>query len=353
MNRISFLKRAAMLLLVAVPATSLWAYEGSGSQESPYKISSASDLTTLASEVNGGTSYSGYYFQLTDDIDLNGVAFTPIGSSVTTGNGPQATTTLYPFSGQFDGAGHYISGITIDNNSSNNQGLFGVIGSGAIVKNLVLTNSYFDGKDNVGGIAGTNYGTIENCHVTTTVTIHASHIQGHDLKCIAHGGIAGLNGGTVTGCSSSAIISSANSTNKNQSFGGIVGQNGFENGHQNVYLGTVSDNFAIAVNLSSCGEGNYGIIIGQNKNGTVTTNYYNGCKLDDVIKESAFGVGKDKKDNNKIPVDLDGGAEHGYYAALVGEYIIATTQSDITTVIVPAHLEDVAIEKMTDRKSVV
>ena len=335
-----------MLLLVAVPATSLWADEGSGTPGSPYLISSASDLTTLASEVNSGTSYSGYYFKLNADIDFDDVTFTLIGSSVTTGNGPGATTTLYPFSGQFDGAGHYISGINIDNNSSNNQGLFGIIGSEATVKDLVLTNSYFDGKDNVGGIAGTNYGTIENCHVTNTVTIHASYIQGRDLKCIAHGGIAGLNYGTVTGCSSSAIISSANSTNKNQSFGGIVGQNGNQ-GPEGNYTGTVSNSFAIAVNLSSCGEGNYGIIIGQNKNGTVTTNYYNGCKLDDVIKESAFGVGHKQGKDNITPVDLDGGAEHGYYAALVGEYIIATTQSDITTVIVPAHLEDVAIEKIT------
>ena len=358
MNRISFLKRAAMLLLVAAPATSLWAYEGSGSQESPYKISSASDLTTLASEVNGGTSYSGYYFQLTDDIDLNGVAFTPIGSSVTTGNGPQATTTLYPFSGQFDGAGHYISGINIDNNSSNNQGLFGVIGSGAIVKNLVLTNSYFDGKDNVGGIAGTNHGTIENCHVTKTVTIHASHTEGreNELKCKAHGGIAGSNGGTVTGCSSSAIISSANSTNKNQNFGGIVGQNGITIGNgpnAQTQGGTVSYNIAVGMNLSSCGEGYHGAIIGHNVSGTLTSNYYNGCILDETLKESAFGEGQQMHDSGpgtpktSVPVDVDGGAEHGYFAALVGEYIIATTQSTITTVIVPAHLEDADIEKIT------
>ena len=60
-------RRAAMLLLVMMlTATAAGADStfsgGSGTEDAPYKISSEADLRQLATDVNGGNSYSGSIF---------------------------------------------------------------------------------------------------------------------------------------------------------------------------------------------------------------------------------------------------------------------------------------------------
>ncbi len=74
---------------------------GSGTKSDPYKIADASQLAFLAKSVNEGTSYSGKYVVLTEDIDLNNVEWTPIG------NGIQV------FMGNFDGKGRTIKNLKI------------------------------------------------------------------------------------------------------------------------------------------------------------------------------------------------------------------------------------------------
>ena len=54
-------------------------HAGDGSQQNPYVISNGKELAKLADDVNKGNSYSNSYFVLADDIDLNGLKWTPIG----------------------------------------------------------------------------------------------------------------------------------------------------------------------------------------------------------------------------------------------------------------------------------
>ena len=109
---------------------------------------------------------------LTADINLKDYFWTPIAG----------------FNGTFDGQGHTISGVMI-NNSSSYQGLFGVFGKSAKVRNLVIANSYISGGNNTGAVVGATDGTsedaslIENCHVLGDVTIAGTGSN--------HGGIAG------------------------------------------------------------------------------------------------------------------------------------------------------------------
>ena len=66
---------------------------GSGSQTDPYLISTVADLQQLATDVNGGNSYSDKYFKLANDIDLKDVEnFTAIGWY------DEGTSTYYNFS---------------------------------------------------------------------------------------------------------------------------------------------------------------------------------------------------------------------------------------------------------------
>ena len=67
------------------------ALEGNGTEEEPYRISSAEDLLAL-----GGQACSGAY-ELTADLDLEGQTMVPIRS----------------LSGSFDGNGHTIRGLTL------------------------------------------------------------------------------------------------------------------------------------------------------------------------------------------------------------------------------------------------
>lgn len=101
-------------------------FEGAGTSESPYKISTAADLAKLAELVNAGESFCGKYFELQNDLDLSGYVsgegWMPIGTSIN------------PFMGIFDGNVYEIANLTINRANSSIQGLFGYIASGGTVK---------------------------------------------------------------------------------------------------------------------------------------------------------------------------------------------------------------------------
>ena len=125
---------------------------GAGTVDDPYKISTGAELAYLAGKVNGGESYSGEYFKLTNDIRLNeqdvptgGNSWTPIGNSSN------------KFQGTFDGDGHTISGlyITATGSGAGNLGLFGNLGNSAVIKNLIVKGTVdCDKKTYVAGVAG-------------------------------------------------------------------------------------------------------------------------------------------------------------------------------------------------------
>ena len=161
---------------------------GAGTVDDPYKISTGAELAYLAEKVNGGESYSGEYFKLTNDIRLNeqdvptgGNSWTPIG------NGFDES-----FSGIFDGAGHVIRGLYISDAAF--PGLFGMVDG--TVQNLVVQGSVTGGNEAIGesgaagGICSTSEGEIQNCGFYGKVS------DSTDMLFI--GGVAGI--GNATNC---------------------------------------------------------------------------------------------------------------------------------------------------------
>lgn len=128
---------------------------------------------------------------LTADINLKDITWTPIGTDL---------TNSYSYKGTFDGGGHTITGLTVTG-SDQYAGLFGRIGSGGTVKNVVLEGVQITSDNSlgsVGGVAGYSYGNIEYCSVSGSVSV--SGIS--DV-----GGVVGYQvGGSITGCSSSATV---------------------------------------------------------------------------------------------------------------------------------------------------
>lgn len=115
------------------------------------------------------------------------------------------------FSGTFDGQGHRIYNLELTRSASG-YGFFGQIQKGAVVRNLSLVGETVpEGtQSQVGGVAGINYGRIENCRYTGAVI-------GEDTV----GGIVGRNeeGGVVADCTTAGVVRGKEFT------GGIAGQN--------------------------------------------------------------------------------------------------------------------------------
>jgi len=113
---------------------------------------------------NKDSNILSYNFALKNDINATDVSgYQAIGGDYSNSNGSNKA-----FNGKFDGRGNRIIGLNVenkDNSQTDNVGVFGTIGKEGIVKNLKVYSSTFKGYDNVGAIAGTNKGTIDN--VTT------------------------------------------------------------------------------------------------------------------------------------------------------------------------------------------
>lgn len=231
---------------VAVQAADTNAEEpaGSGTTADPYQIGNADQLMWFAAKVNGSTkkSTSNLCAKLTSDIDLTGKDWTPIGCY-------NSYSDCVYYGGTFDGAGHTVSGLAI-NNAKTYQALFGYVKGGTIqgltVKGSIKTSA--TSSPYAAGIVA--YGetiTILNCtsevDVTATENGYAGGIvgtikgQGSKLdKCINKGNIQG-NGGFLGGILGNAIgktiisncvnsgIVSCNAGFKTAAFsvGGIVG----------------------------------------------------------------------------------------------------------------------------------
>ena len=238
-------------LLIAMTAQPAWAVRptfsgGNGTAEDPYKISSTTDLNQLATDVNSGTVYDGVYFIMTTDLTYTKTVennFTPIGDA------------SHAFEGFFDGKGKTISGLNI-NLTTLCVGLFGNIGSTAIIKGVKLDNSTIKGQKFVGGIVGTgsNSSTVENCAVTSNVSVSGAEY------CV--GGIIGAYA-NVRGCTSAAAVSGS------LCVGGIIGCSNSSDNNTTIKHCLYTGNSITATN------GYNGAIIGaKNDYTTFTDNYY-------------------------------------------------------------------------------
>lgn len=163
-------------------------------------ISNADELARIG--MDASYPMSGDYV-LTEDIDLSTVNWTPIGGCG--GDQYGLVSGARVFNGTFDGAGHVISGLTIDFDGSksgysrNQSGLFAMIGSDsaqdyAEVKNIVFTDvsikHNLGGGDSIGALSGdaNGYTKIDNIAVLGG-SIEVTADNGGDL--IGVGGITG------------------------------------------------------------------------------------------------------------------------------------------------------------------
>lgn len=201
-----------------------------------YELSSKLHMLWFAKNFSSGEDSA----VLMDNIDMKDAEWTPIG------------TADKPFSGNFDGNGHTISGL---NYSGEYAGLFGYINNGTI-SNIKLADSSFANGTASGGICAVNNGgTIENCAVDNVA------VRGGTA-----GGICGQNSGTITDCFFSGNVSSDGKS------GGICGSNS----------GTIKSTVSLYA----------GTAVGENTNGDIENCFYNS----DIAGRQKFGSGLETTD---------------------------------------------------------
>ena len=191
----------ALLLIAAMLFTQSGIVSLAEETGSVITIASAEDLVLLADSGKTENFSTGKTFAMTEDIDLSEYEnlFIPI------------------MDGTFDGGGHTITGIRLQEEMSD-YGFFRYVGPNGTVANLTVEATVTSGEDqeNIGIIAGDNKGTIRGC--TSRGTLNGQTNVG---------GIAGKNEttGTISRCGNEAEVDGKQAT------GGIIGYN----------EGTVSD----------------------------------------------------------------------------------------------------------------
>ena len=206
-----------------------------------YEVYNTEGLKNIAKLVNeeGKTDIN---ITLTDNIDLTGIDWTPIGKDDNKA-----------YTGTFDGNGKTITGLTVTG-SNKYAGLFGDIDENGTVKNVVLEDVQItsdNSSGSVGGVAGDSWGTIENCSVSGSVS----------GTLFVGGVVSNQIGGSITGCSSSATV-------KGEAYvGGIAGETN--------YGATLTACYATgSVTGSGSGTIYVGGVTGSNNLGILTACYH-------------------------------------------------------------------------------
>ena len=235
------------------------------------------------------------------DIDLTGKEWTPIGSNI--------NYVYTGYTGTFDGQGHTISGLTI-NQARFAVGLIGCIDKGGTVKNVQLKDVNISGESEVGAIAGASLGTVIGCSVeggsvTASLTVAGGVVgNSRSLETGEHGDIIGcsssatvqgessvggvsgvITDGFITACYSTSDVV-ATRTEYAADAGGAVG---------NSTTGTITACYHASGTIT--GQGNIGGAIGQNTGGVLTACYWSDY--------DGNGIGKDNASIG-TPIKVDG-----------------------------------------------
>ena len=193
-------------LLAAQPNVA--AYAAEGSDPGIVSITSEDDFVLLTENCKTESFSTGKTFRLDADLDLSNYEnlFLPV------------------MDGTFDGNGHQIIGVTLSEEMSD-YGLFRYVTENGVVKNLTVEGEILGGdeQENIGILAGSNAGAIENCITRGTLNAETAvgGIAGKNEETgsvsrseneaaidgkMQTGGIAGLNEGSISDCVNSGKI---------------------------------------------------------------------------------------------------------------------------------------------------
>lgn len=260
-------------------------FDGTGTLNDPIRIKYAIDLIRISNSVAGGSTFSGQYLLVENDISFttnpsrdSSQYFNPIGNSTNR------------FSGNFSGGGHKISNLTI--NSGTYVGLFGYISSATIdslgIENFTLKSNRFAG----GLCAYIESSTIKRCYSLASLT----SLNNSDGDYPQIGGLIGCsNNSTIINCYARVSIVHGTTLTYyyNPSYGGLIGQIANVNGS------TITNCYSAPISLPSTNSNrrDVGSLLGYCNSGYLSNlNFSNSYYLniaDETSATSNYGTVKD------------------------------------------------------------
>ena len=219
-------------------------------------------------------------------IDLQGINGSPtisyalganIDASGTLGwNSGAGFAPIASFSGNFDGLGHTITGLTINRPTSANVGLFGMTQGVTTIQNVGLVGGDTTGGSSTGGLVGNNDASLINNSYNNgsvrggpgTGGLVGSTLTGNITNSHSEGVVRGLaNTGGLLGSDISGIVSNSYATGKvegNAGSGGLVGS---------AVSGMVNKSYATGKVSGYAGTGG---LVGSITSGSINNSYANG-----------------------------------------------------------------------------
>lgn len=208
------------------------------------------------------------------DSSGNGKGFVSIGSKENS------------FTGKFDGLDYNIFNLNIDRAGESNAGLFGMVGSGSVIQNVILVGGSITGGFNVGALAGSVQGSAQISNIMNSASVTGSSDVGGIIGSAASTDQgkpvleSQVNTGTVAGTAENiennvggliGFLSGGNLSGTSYNLGGVTGE-GYNVGG---LVGTASDAILggeddfIYNRLNVSGKYNVGGIVGSMTNTTV------------------------------------------------------------------------------------
>ena len=277
---------------------------GAGTEENPYKISSARDFRNLITYSTSGytegegvtaSAINSAYYQQTADIDFKGVQMAPIGDSD------------HQFTGTYDGNNKELQNVNISE-TGQFAGIFAYVNGSGSIKDLTvsgtITKTGTTSNSCVGGIAGIVRGaaTVTGCTNNATINSSATYTGGIVGRLYSStsstaisgctnngsvtstapivGGIVGqhINGGTISECVNTGTISGTSIV------GGIVGDMGVAgDGPSALSFISLCRNDATIHASANCSGG----IAGRINNGSVVSS----CFAKGTVSSQSYDVG--------------------------------------------------------------
>ena len=158
------LARVGVFLLIVTLTAGMAGCDGNPSQN--LEIRTWYDLEAVRDNLAG-------HHVLMNDLDSTTLGYDELASPTASGGkGWEPIPVPMPeepgFGGTFDGQGHEIRDLFVNRPDQNGVGLFS--GQVGVIKDLGVTNVTVKGARGVGGLAGSNTGSIINCYCSSNVT---------------------------------------------------------------------------------------------------------------------------------------------------------------------------------------
>ena len=232
------LARVCVFLIIAALISGMIGCDGGGSRN--LEIQDWYDLDAVRNNLAGShilmndlDSITDGYEELASPTANGGHGWQPIGNFDN------------KFTGRFAGQGYEIRDFYINLPYEAFVGLFGYVRSEGVIQDIGVVNATVNGQIFVGGLVGSNYGTLSNSYTTGSVTGRWTV-----------GGLVGHNhDGSLSNCHSTANVAG------NTEVGGLVGIN----------KGTVSNSYSTG---SVIGHHVVGGLVGENS-GCISNSHYN------------------------------------------------------------------------------